>query len=91
VLNLFVDLDGFRRGGCGRAFFFELVCGGPVDQGVGKFFPFLAFGAVVADAVSFDFVFSDQLLGTVFEDEAVRGFLLGCDGKGEEQGEDGCQ
>ena len=43
------------------------------------------------DAIAFDFVFGDELVGAVLKNDAVRGFLLGRDGNDEEQGEDGWQ
>ena len=69
-------------GGAGGAIFLVFVGGGPVDERVGEFFPLFAFGAVVADAVAFDFIFGDQLVGAVFQDEAARrGLVLGCEWK----------
>jgi hypothetical protein len=50
--------------------------GGPVDQSAGEILPIFALGAVVVDTVAFDFIFSDELIGAVFEDEAVNGVLL---------------
>ena len=52
------------------AVLFVLFGGGPVDQGVGKLLPLFALGALVAYAVAFDFIFRDELVGAVFEDEA---------------------
>jgi len=73
-LEFFIELHGFRRSR--RTIFFEFVGRGPIDQRVGKFFPFLAFRAVVANAVPFDFVFCNELVGTIFQDEAMGRVLV---------------
>ena len=38
-------------------------------------FPFVAFGAVEADAIALDFIFGDHLPGAILEDEALAGGL----------------
>jgi len=73
-LQFFVELYGLRRSGC--PILFEFVGRWPVNERVGQFLPFLAFRAVVVDAVSFDFVFGYQLVGAILENEAV-GRVLG--------------
>ena len=51
---------------------FPLVGGGPVDQVFGELFPVAAtFDGDVADAIADDFIFADDLVAAVFEDEAV--------------------
>ena len=47
------------------------VGGVPVDQVLGDLLPFAALGAVVADAVAFNFVFRSELVSAVFEDQAL--------------------
>ncbi len=69
-VGFFVDGGGFGDGG-GGAVFLVFFGGGPVHQRGGKFFPLVAFGAFVADAVAFDFILGDELVGAVFEDETA--------------------
>ena len=76
MFDFLVELHGFGDGRSGGAVFFVLLGGGPVDQRIGEFLPVIALGAHVADAVAFDFIFRDQLVGAVFEDEAA-GEILG--------------
>jgi hypothetical protein len=76
LLDFFVELRGLRDGGSGGALFLIFLGGGPVDERGGKFFPVIALGAHVADAVAFDFILGDELIGAVFEDEAA-GEILG--------------
>src|ERR1700723_756334 len=63
------------RGGCGGAIFFVLFGGRPIHQRGREFLPIFALGAVVAYALTLDFIFRNGLVGTVFEDEAVGGLL----------------
>jgi len=89
VLEFLIELDGFGGRGGGGALVLVFVGGGPVDKRVGEFFPFFALRAVVADAVSFDLLFGDQLVGAVFEDETVhRGFVLRREWKYEQEGDE---
>ena len=76
-VGFLVDEVGFGDGRSGGAVFLELPCGGPIDEGGGKLFPVFALGTVVADAIAFDFILGDGLIGTVLEDEAVGEFLSG--------------
>ena len=64
-----------RDGGSGGTIFFELLGGRPVDHSERKFFPLVALGTEVADPVAFDFIFGDQLVRAVVEDDAAGGFL----------------
>ncbi len=84
IVDFFVELRGFGDGGGGGAVAFEFVGGGPVDELGGEFLPVIALGAEIADAVAFDFIFGDELIGAVFEDEAA-GELLGGGVVGEEE------
>jgi hypothetical protein len=74
-VSFLIEGGGLGDGG-GEAVFLILFGGRPIDQRGGKFFPFIAFGALVAYAVPFDFILGDQLVGAVFEDEAA-GEILG--------------
>ena len=58
-----------------RSFSYFSVAGQSTRE-FGEFLPVIALGAEVADAVAFDFIFGDELVGAVFEDEAARRFLL---------------
>src|SRR6202035_985709 len=74
-VGFLVEGGGFGDGG-GGAVLLVFFGGRPIHQGGGKFFPFVALGALVAYAVAFDFILSDQLVGAVFEDETA-GEVLG--------------
>ena len=81
-----VELDGLGRGRALQAALLVFVGGVPVDEVLGNFLPLAALGAVVADAVSFDFVLGGELVGAVFEDEALgeglgEGYPAECGGK----------
>jgi hypothetical protein len=76
-VGFLVDEGGFGNGGSGSAVLLKFFGGGPIDQRRREFFPFFALGAVVANAVAFDFILGDGLIGTVFEDEAASEFLRG--------------
>ena len=84
MLDLLVELHGFGDGCAGGAILLVFLGGGPIDEGFGDFLPLVAFGAHVADAVAFDLIFCDQLVGAVFEDEAAGEFLGVC-GEGEQE------
>ena len=71
-----VESGSLGDGGSGTVLF-VFFGGGPVDQRRGEFFPFVALGAHVAHAVALYFIFADQLVGAVFEDQAVGEFLGG--------------
>ena len=88
VFDFLVELGGFGDGGTGGAVFLIFLRCGPVDEGGGKFLPVVALGAHVTDAVAFDFIFCDQLIVAVFEDEAAGEILSGGEGgKGEQKGQ----
>ena len=76
-IDFLVQLDRFRRR-CHQQFplgiFFS---GGPVDQRFGNLFPLAALGAVVANAVAADFIFSRELIAAVLENEALGLVLSG--------------
>ena len=76
MLDFFVQLHRFWDGFCGRAVFFILLGGGPVNQRRGQFLPVIALGAQVAYAVAFHFIFRDQLIRAVIQDQAA-GEILG--------------
>ena len=84
MLEFLVEGGGFGDGRSGVAIFFVFFGGRPVDQGGGKFFPLVALGAHVADAVALHFILGDELIGAVFEDEAA-GEFLGVGGEGEQE------
>ncbi len=86
LFEFLVELRGFGDGGSGGAIFLIFLGGRPVDQRVGEFFPIIAFGAEVADAVAFDLIFRDQLVGAVFENQTA-GKILGGRGKREQEQE----
>ena len=86
VVDFLVELHGFRDGGSGGAVPFEFFGGGPVNERRGEFFPVIALGAHVADAVPFDFILGDELIGAVFEDETAREVL----GRSDERPEEEC-
>jgi len=71
LFDFLVELDGFGGGLSGSALSFVFFGGGPVDEVGGEFLPVIALRAQVADAVAFDLIFCDQLVGAVFEDEAA--------------------
>ncbi len=75
VFEFLVELCSLGHGGPADAVLLELFGCGPIDEGRGEFLPFIALGAEVADAVAFNLIFRDQLVGAVFEDEAAGEFL----------------
>ncbi len=86
-VGFLVDEGGFGNGGSGGSVFLEFFGSGPIDQRGRKFFPFFALSTVVADAVAFDLILGDGLIGAVFEDKAAGEFLGGgVRGEGESEG-----
>ena len=73
-LLFLVECSGLGNGGGAVSLVF--FGSRPIHQRGRKFFPFVAFGAFVADAVAFYLVLGDQLIGAVFQDETV-GEILG--------------
>ncbi len=82
--RLFVQLDGVGVGNAGGAILFELRGSLPIHQRLGQFLPFVAFRAQIANTIALDFPAGRQLVGTIFEDEAL-GELLGGDGEREQR------
>lgn len=64
--------------------------GVPVDEGGGDVFPDFTLGAEVVDMVAADFVFGDDLVRAVFEDEALFGGVLGGESEREREEEQEC-
>jgi len=77
LFEFLVELRGFGHGHSGGAIFFKLLGCWPVDQRFGEFLPVIALRAQVAHTVAFYLIFRDELVGTVFEDEAPGQFLGG--------------
>jgi hypothetical protein len=78
----------------GLMFLVPFVGGGPVDEGFRDFFPVVALGREKADAVAVGFVFGDDLVRAVFENEALAldggsgfGRMLREEGAGQSDGE----
>jgi hypothetical protein len=78
IRDFFVELHRLGHGcGAGSPVFFVFVGGGPVDQRLGEFLPFLALGAEISNPVALHFVFGYKLVGAIFKDEPVGGLLRG--------------
>ena len=74
-VSFLVECRGFGDGGS-SAVLLVFLRRRPIYQRGREFFPFVAFGALVAHAIAFDFILGDQLVGAVLENEAA-GEILG--------------